>query len=218
MRFAFLKAARISDLQSKLSNFSLEEQAKSLKERKGEVFEILRERSQFLKDNIENRENLAKLLIVLSTVKDPETRDRLLTVLEDGKVSESVPVGGCDKETINVVVILLNRLGVACSFSEDSNHVLQGKGELGEKLFVISNRKVWVAPHLVEKLDDNLSKIEEVSPKLQWKNAQKQIKTLSDEEENEFMDLQRKYLDLLKEQDEILKEANDEDRFVIEVS
>jgi len=155
---------------------------------------------------------------MLSTIKDPETRDRLYMVLEDGKVSESVPVGGCDAETINVAVILFNRLGIPSSVSEDGGHVLDGKGKNAEKLFVISNRKVWVASHMAEKLDENLSKIDKVSPQLQWKNAQKQIQALSEEEEKEFMDLQRKYLDLLKEQDEILKETDDEDRFVIEVS
>jgi hypothetical protein len=216
--FLMLNSSKISDLQSKLSNFSLEEQAKALKSREGEAFEILKERSQYFKRNTENRENIAKLLIMLSTVKDMETRDRLGEVLEIGKISESVPVEGCDGETIKVIVILFNRLDIPCSISEDGKHVLAGKGGEQEKMFLISDRKIWVAPDIAEKLSENLSNIDEISPKLQWKNAQRQIKTLSDEEEKEFADLQRKYLDLLKEQDELLKGTNDEEKFVIEVS
>lgn len=218
IRFCMLNSAKISDLQSKLSNFSIEEQAKALKSRYGETFDILRERSQYLKENLENKESIAKLLIILSSVKDMETRDRFAEILENGKVQESVPVEGCDSETIKVIVILFNRLGISCSVSEDGTQVLAGRGEEHEKLFVISNRKVWVAQDVAEKLSTNLSNIEKISPPLQWKNAQRQIKELTEDEEKEFADLQRKYLDLLKEQDELLKGTNDEEKFIIEVS
>ncbi len=210
-------SARISDLQSKLSNFSIEEQAKAVKAKHGETFDILRERGQHLKSNLENRETIAKLLIMLSTVKDMETKDKLGEILENGKIQESVHVEGCDPETIKVITILFNRLGIAASVSEDGKHVLPG-GEDREKMFVISNKKVWVASDVAEKLTENLSNIEKISPKLQWKNAQRQIKVLTEDEEKEFADLQKKYLDLLKEQDELLEGTNDEEKFVIEVS
>lgn len=211
---------KISDINSKLSTFSHEDQVKALTSREGEVYELLKERGAVLKKNFENRENVAKLLILVSKVTDPKTRAFLADAVEKECVSEAIPAQGCDDSLLKKLVIMFNRVGIPASYSdsEDGKTITSSPSEMKEIPFVISNRKVWVASEAADKLTQNLEKIDQIHPKLQWKNAQRQIKDLSEDEENEFKDLQRKYLDLLKEQDEILKEFMEEEKLAVKVS
>ncbi len=218
IRFNLIGQEKISDINSKLSTFSPSDQVSALLKKEGEVYELLKERGEVLKRNIENRENLAKLLILVSKITDPDMRYRMIETVKAGSIREAVTVDGCSESQARKMVRVLNRLGISASVSEDGKTITSSPSKLREIPFVISNKKVWVAAEAADRLSENLSKLEKLSPQLQWKNAQRQIKDFSDDEENEFKDLQRKYLELLKEQDEILKDFHEESSLAVKVS
>ena len=170
-----------------------------------------------LKKNYESSRDLAKLLILLSNVTVPDMRYKLMEIMQQGAIKEAVAVQ-CDRSSVEKITSLFNRLGISASLSEDGQMLSDSPSDSKEIPFVISNKKVWVSAESADKLNENLSKIKELSPQLQWKNAQRQIKDFSDDEEEEFMDLQKKYLDLLKEQDEILKEFFEEEKLAVKLS
>jgi len=144
----------------------------------------------------------------------------LTGAIEKGELNEAIEVKGCDSGLTEKIMLMLNRVGISASHSEseDGKLITGSPSDMKEIPFVISNRKVWVAAEAADKLNQNLDKLGQIHPRLQWKNAQRQIKELSDDEEDEFKNLQRKYLDLLKEQDEILKEFNEEENLTVKVS
>ncbi len=220
IRFRLLEQEKISDINGKLSTFSPSDQVSALTSKEGEVYDLLKERGLVLKKNFENRENVAKLLMLVSQVTDPKMRSGLTDAIERGSITEAIDVSGCDHSLLDKIVLLLNRVGVSASSSEseEGKMITSSPSEMKEIPFVISNKKVWVAAEAADRLTQNLEKLEKVHPQLQWKNAQRQIKDLSEDEEKEFKDLQHKYLNLLKEQDEILKEFIEEEKLAVKVA
>jgi len=215
VKFRLIEQEKISDINSKLSNFSASDQVSALTSREGEVYELLKERGMLLKKNYENRENLAKLILLVSNIVDLDLRYKLVEAIEKGSIKEGISLSSY--ENSKKLIRFFNRVGIPASLSEDKT-LCSSPSTLKEIPFVISNKKVWVAAEAADRLSQNLSNLEKISPQLQWKNAQRQIKELTEEEEKEFMDLQRKYLDLLKEQDEILKDFNEEEKLTVKVS
>lgn len=218
IRFCFMEQEKISDINSKLSTFSLSEQVEALTAKGGDVYELLKERGVLLKKNFEERENLAKLLIMISQISDSDLRYRLIEAVKRGKISEAIIADGCSNESMEKVSSLFNRLGMSASFSSDTKILASSQPKTSEISFLICNKKVWVSAEAAGKLTTNISNIEKISPQLQWKNAQRQIMTFSDTEEQEFAELQKKYLALLKEQDEILGAFIAEENLKIKVS
>jgi len=220
--FCYIYQERISDLDSKLSTFSLSEQIMAIKAKNGPIYELLKERGALLKKNYEERENLAKLLILISKVKDQDIKYKLAEALKKGEIKEIIHLRGrgkeCDKELYEKIAAIFNRLGISASISADGGMLSSHPPVKGEVPFVIANKKVWVSAEAADKLLINISNIEKLSPHLQWKNAQKQIMELSENEEKEFAELQKKYLALLKEQDEILKGFKEEESLSVKVS
>jgi len=220
--FCYIYQERISDLDSKLSTFSLSEQITAIKTKNGPVYELLKERGALLKKNYEERENLAKLLILMSKVKDPDVKYKLNEALKKGEIKEIIHLKGqnkeFDRELYEKIAAIFNRLGISASISADGEILSSRPPVKGEVPFVIANKKVWVSAEAADKLIVNISNIEKLSPHLQWKNAQKQIMELSENEEKEFAELQKKYLALLKEQDEILKSFKEEESLIVKVS
>ncbi|NYZ77708.1 hypothetical protein H0O02_05350 [Candidatus Micrarchaeota archaeon] len=218
INFCLVCQEKISDINSKLSTFSISDQVDALTAKEGEVYELLKERGTLLKKNFEERENLAKLLILISQVTAADTKYRLTEVVKRGGVRETIILEGCGSAITGKLAALFGRTGIAASVSKDGKLLTGHATETTEIPFVIANKKVWVAAGSAHRLTDNLSNIDKLSPQLQWKNAQRQIMVFSETEEAEFVDLQRKYLELLREQDEILKEFKEEEKLAIKVS
>ncbi len=178
----------------------------AMKKKNGPVYETLLARGSLIKKNFENRENIAKLaLLVAKLPKD--VRGEMNELVRNNDIAAPILLLNSDQAIVQKIVKMLGRLGILAAV--ESNTIIQGKG-IEEISVQLSNRKVWVSPETSEKLSALLLKLKEISPRIQLKNAVRQIKQFDETEEKEFAAIQNEYLLLLKEQDELLKEFDEE--------
>jgi uncharacterized membrane protein YgaE (UPF0421/DUF939 family) len=111
----------------------------------------------------------------------------------------------------------LRRCGIVCRAEGKDIRPAEEPDEL-EIRMEISNRLVWVSEAAKWQLEENLKRINDLNSHIQLKNAERQIKRFSDAEEEQFADLQRRYLELLKQQDELLREFNEEERLAVKAA
>lgn len=201
----------IAHLNDALSKHSAHEILDAMKKREGETYKTLVARGKLIKQNFENRENIAKLALLTAKLKK-EVRDAIVEVVRRGKIEISIPLLDTEPAPSNKIATVLGRLGIPASVEENALMASEKEKEIAVQL---PNRKVWVSPEIHGKLDLNLAKIREISSKIQLKNAVRQIKQFSEDEEKEFAAMQDDYLKLLKEQDELLKEFFEEDKLAL---
>ena len=203
--------SEIATLNESLSQMSASQIHEAMKKREGELFEKLAQRGAITKRNFENRENIAKLSLLLPKI-EKDVCEKILDAIKRGSIQDAIPMLNTNQEISNKIAALLGRLGLKCKIEEAS---LLASQEANEVEVIIQNKKVWVASGLHEKINKNKESLYNISSKIQLKNAVRQIKEFSEEEEKEFSDMQNEYLKLLKEQDVLLKDFMDEEKMFL---
>lgn len=205
--------AKLDELAKVLEGFSPAEIKESIKARSGRPYEVLQERGTMVKSNQENRFEIAKVWLLAVRMK-PEERKLLLGIMASGDITSAMQMESIDEAAVKKLARFMQRCGIECTASGKS---LTPANEAPEKevRMEISNRNVWVSETVVPQLKDNLMKIQSLNSRIQLKNAERQIKSFNEEEEQDFASLQRQYLDLLKEQDELLRESKDEENIAV---
>lgn len=199
---------KIAEFNSELKQLPTDEIINAMKTKTGDTYRLLAERGEIIKSNYGNRANIAKISILVADL-DGERKIRLFEALWRGGISERISLTDWKNEKARMLAKLISRTGVKAGITD--GHISgDAKGE-GDVSLQLSNRKVWVSSSVSEQLTRNLERIKEINPKIQLKTAEKQIRILSDDEEEEFVSLQGEYLKLLKEQDALLKEYEDEE-------
>jgi hypothetical protein len=199
---------RLQELSAALSAFSPQQLKEAMLGRSGQAYELLQQRGTIIKQNHENRSEVAKLSIALSRMPSHD-RDIAAAVVRSGTLSGTVQLIFTDDTLVGDIARYLRRCGICCTASE-RNLVAEGQASQ-EVRMELSNRNVWVSEAVKAQLEENLRRIHSLTAGIQLKNAERQIKQFSEHEEDEFVSLQRQYLDLLKQQDELLKEFNEEE-------
>jgi hypothetical protein len=204
----------LDELAEALDSFPPDAIREGLKVRDGRAYQTLKERGMIVKRNYENRFEIAKLLIIASKMGESE-REAVLGAIASGAVPGPIPASTLDETGRARLARFMRRCGLACAISGAELHPVpdEAAGPAPAKEIRISmpNRSVWVSESSRERLEANLRKMERLNACIQLKNAERQIKVFSEEEESTFASLQKEYLDLLKEQDEVLREFNEED-------
>lgn len=178
----------------KISEHSPEEKAKAIDEKSGELFDLIKTRLQILRENYDHRNELAKALTVISSLDSVEMRTEFLNSI---KAKKQMVIKHAEGEKVKRILTIFSRLGL--------------HGPCEDKKFIIQRDVVWLNGETAVKMDEILSGLKALEPQLQWKNAQRQIKNFSEEEENEFSDIQRKYLDLLNARDNLVESYKKEE-------
>jgi hypothetical protein len=178
----------------------------AMKKKTGPVYETLLARGSLIKKNFENRENIAKLALLIAKLPK-DVAEAVAFAIRNNEIAIPILLLNSEQETVKKIVKVLGRIGMLAAI--ESNTIIAGKG-VEEISVQLPNKKVWVTPETSEKLSALLLKIKEISPRIQLKNAVRQIKTFDETEEKEFAAIQNEYLLLLKEQDELLKEFDEE--------
>lgn len=178
----------------KISEYSSEEKAKAIDEKTGELFDLIRTRLQVLRENYDIRNELAKVLMVISSLDSVEMKTEFLNSIKSKK---QMLIKHAEGEKVKKILTLFSRLGLY--------------GSCEDKKFVIQRDVVWLNGETAEKMEEILSGLKAIEPQLQWKNAQRQIKDFTEEEENEFSEIQRKYLDLLNARDNLVESYKKEE-------
>lgn len=204
----------IARLNESLSGNNAKEILHAMKSRSGEVYDILAKRGKLIKQNYENRENIAKLALLLAKLPK-EVKAALTEAIRRGELDNAIPLLNTDPAVANKIAAVLSRVGINATVEEGSLVTTHEKQEVEVKL---PNKRVWVSSKIQEELNVNLEKMRQISSKIQLKNAVRQIKEFSEDEEKEFASMQDAYLKLLKEQDNLLKDFLDEEKISVTVS
>jgi hypothetical protein len=199
---------RLQELSGALSAFSPEQLKEALLGRSGQAYELLQQRGVIVKQNHENRSEVAKLSMALSRMPSHD-RDIAAAIVRSGTLTGTVQLIFTEEPLVRNIARYLRRCGIGCTAS-GRNLVAEWQAPQ-EVRMELSNRNVWVSEQVKARLEENLRRISALTAGIQLKNAERQIKRFSEREEDEFVSLQRQYLDLLKEQDELLREFNEEE-------
>ncbi len=208
----FPKQQRLDELGSRLKEFSSEQIKDALKNREGEVYEILAERSRIIKENQDNHLEIAKICMIAAKM-DAEERKALADSIRSGVLVGQLSVASLDETDREKLARFIRRCGIPCAVSENS--LVPAEDNKEEVRVEMRSRNVWVSREIKEKLDSNMKRIEEINPEIQLRNAQRHIKVFNEEEEKVFASLQEEYLKLLKEQDELLRDFDEEERLSV---
>jgi hypothetical protein len=147
-----------------------------------------------LKENSELKNELAKALFLLSMVKGSESdmiKQELLDSIRAKRSVKAMRFTG-NMPAVNALLTIFSRLGL---YSDST-----------EKRYVVQRTTIWLGKKEAGEMDSIMKELELIEPKLQWKNAQRQIKILTDEEEKEFAEIQKRYLELLNMRDALVVE------------
>ncbi len=201
---------KLDALGQKLGSFPPLALREALKVKDGSAYEVLRERGLVVKKNHENRLEIAKLSVMIAKAAAPE-RAALLSAVRSGSIAGPMAVDSLDEEGVAKIARFMRRCGLLC---EAVGKEIRPSDEAREKevRLDISNRSVWVSEESRGKVEENLKRISVINATIQLRNAERQIKSFNEDEENSFAGLQKEYLELLKQQDEILREFNEEER------
>lgn len=190
---------RIEEYSELISRLPREEVHEAIKNRSGDSYIYLSERGRLIKRNIENRNEIGKLNILLAGAS-PEVRACVREALRRGEPGESE--ADFDGETGAKIIRLLNRVGVKCRASEGK--LVKNNDDLGENRVLVNNEYFWVPSEKMGTFTENEKILATVSVKLQVKNAEMQAITFNEAQQKEFQELQGAYMDLLKTRREII--------------
>ncbi len=200
---------QLQKLGSALSAFSPQQLKDALVSRSGQAYELLQRRGVIVKQNHENRFEVAKLSMALARMPSHD-RDIAAAIVRSGSFEGTVQLTFTNEALVRDMARYMRRCGMCCTAS-GRNLVADRHVSHSEVRMELANRNVWVSEAVKAQLEENLRRIHALTAGIQLKNAERQIKRFSEQEEDEFVALQRQYLDLLKQQDELLKEFDEEE-------
>ena len=124
----------------KISAHSPEEKAKAIEEKSGELFDTIKTRLQILRENFDVRNELAKALIVISSLDSIEMKTEFLNSIKSKK---QMVVKHAEGEKVKKILTIFSRLGL-----HEPNE---------EKRFVIQRDVVWLTEEPAAKMEEVLS-------------------------------------------------------------
>jgi len=189
---------RLEELQVKISKHDDEDVAAAMRAKDGELYKMLKEKGALLKRNMETRNEIGKLVLILQTAY-PALRAKIVDAVKEGKAPEmdaAELAGKAEK-----IVASLNRMGINCKMNEGK--IMPSEEPWNEAKVLLNNMHIWIPRESLDKFVQNEAEMELVGIKLQVKNAEKQVKTFDEGEMKVFKDLQSKYIDLLKARKDI---------------
>ncbi|MFP3950303.1 MAG: hypothetical protein ACLFUZ_04410 [Candidatus Micrarchaeia archaeon] len=193
----------IEEYSELISRLPKEEVQEAIGNKSGDIYSYLSERGKLMKRNIENKNEIGKLNILISNSRE-ETGKSLRNAIYNGEPDGEELTG----ENIGRIVKLLNRVGIRCKHSEGK--LVKSSEDHNERRVVVNNEYFWVPEEKLDSFTENEKLLASVSVKLQVKNAELQAITFNDEQQREFQELQAKYMELLKNRKEVIgKEEED---------
>jgi len=189
----------IGEYTSQINQFSRPELEIAVKGKSGAAYDLMRKRAALVKGNYERREDISRLTIMLNNMprKDAES---IRTLLEEGSGSDA-DVSFLPKEKQQELLNLASRIGRQCcvfagSFSLDKKKIdtseLKPSDEVPRTL--PNGRQVWVDAAKAFEFDANEKETTALLAKMQAKNAEKQARSLNEEELVYLEKLQGDYL------------------------
>ncbi len=187
----------IDEYSELISRLPREEVQEAIRTKRGDIYSYLSERGKLMKRNIENKNEIGKLNVLISASGE-KTAESLRNTIYTGEAEGEELTG----ENISRIVKLLNRVGIRCKHSE--GRLVKSPEDHNERRVVVNNEYFWVPEEKLDSFTENEKLLASVSVKLQVKNAELQAITFNDEQQREFQELQAKYMELLKNRREVI--------------
>lgn len=164
------------------------EKANAIENKSGPIFDAIKKRLSILKYNAEMKNEIASVFSVLATLDEDVKQEVIKAMRSRTPLARTLDE---NNEKLKHLARLLSRLGLYSSV---------------QKKYVVSRDIIWLEGEEAKKMDGVLAELAKLEPELQWKNAQRQIKAFSEEEEKEFAEIQKKYLVLLNLRDQLIQD------------
>lgn len=208
---ALFAESKIMESSEQLKKCGREDVKNAVMARTGPIYELMVSFNRLLKQNFESREDLAKLHIFINALPTEE-RETILESIRFGTILDPIALD-CSKQMKSNLVRFLCRIGIP-AYLEGEKLRKADANILNEVCVSTPSKKIWVPLEIAEKVKNNFETIQLFSARMQVINAERQLKTLTAEKEQEFIGLQQRYLVLLQERDELLKEFSKENELV----
>ncbi len=190
---------KIEAISQAVNKIPAEDVDRAIKSRSGEIYAWLSERGKMVRKNIEARNEIAKLNLLMASASQ-EVKACIAEALRKGEPGErKADLSG---EPGAKIVRLLNRSGVHCVYAEEK--LVKGANGWNESRVLVNNEYFWVPSEKLDTFTENEKMLAEVSVRLQVKNAELQVITFNEVQQNEFKALQTQYLDHLKARKELI--------------
>lgn len=190
---------RIDAISQAVNKIPSEEVDKAIKGKSGEIYAWLSERGKIIRRNIEARNEIAKLNLLIASAPQ-EVKLCVSEALRKGEPGERK--ANLSDEKGAKIVRLLNRSGVRCVYAEEK--LVKAADGWNESRVFVNNEYFWVPSEKLGTFTENEKALGEVSVKLQVKNAELQVITFNEAQQNEFKALQTQYMDLLRARKELI--------------
>ncbi len=192
---------KITQFTEKIKGYSEEDIDKAMRIKNGEVWDVLKARGELIKKNIEMKKEIG-ILIELIAALPKDKREPLIEIIKNGDWGEHMPIDIGDKTLAKNIAKAMNRIGI---YTEAEEGRIKRDGEIAEEVrFTIDDKPIWVPKEKAEEIREFIKQLNNTSIQVQVKNAEKQVKKFSKEEEEAFDQLQLKYLNLIKRKKEII--------------
>ena len=189
----------IEEYSELISRLPREEVATAIRTKSGDTYTYLAERGKLIKRNIETKNEIGKLNILLANAS-PEVKECIHETLKSGKPSEKE--ANLNDDAGQKMVRLLNRMGIRCKASGEK--LEKHSDDIAESRVVVNNEYFWIPKDKMGGFTENEKLLASVSVKLQVKNAEMQAITFNEAQQKEFQELQTQYMDLLKGRREVI--------------
>ena len=200
----------IEEYTLKINQYSRGEIDVAVKGKSGEVYELMKKRAVLVKSNFEKKDDIARAVVLVNSFPRKEA-EAVQLLIEDGQGAD-VDVSFLPKEKQQELVDLAARLGRQCcvfagSFSTDKKKADAAELKAPDEVLRMlpGGKRVWVGAGKLQEFDANEKAIAELLAKIQAKNAEKQARSLTEEESAYFDKIQEDYLSALAKRNGIAK-------------
>jgi hypothetical protein len=196
---------KIEEIGEMVSRLPKEEVQEAMRKKEGDIYLYLAERGKIMRRNLENKNEIGKLNILLAGA-EPEVRECAREALVLGEPQDaSADFGG---EKAKKIIRLLNRVGIRCR--ESGGRLIGSTDDLEESRVVVNNEYFWIPKSRLPDFTENEKELAKVSVRLQVKNAEMQAITFNEAQQEEFKELQAQYMDHLKARREAIGAEEEE--------
>ncbi len=194
--------AEIAELNAKVAKLKPEELDKAIEKKEGDAYALLEKRGRFIKDNYENRREIAALIEFVNSLPT-KVRDEVIEEVRRGKISD-LDMSVVDEKVRERLFRLLNRAGVKCALDGYRLLAQSNKGvQWNEVRVQFEGGAVWTIPEERENVEKILKEYVETGNRIQLMNAERTVRKFSAEDEKKFNDLQKQYIELMKKRNEL---------------
>ncbi len=212
-------AGEITTLSAEIGAHSAVELDDAIMKKSGPAYDKMRERATLTKANFENRDEIARLTMVLNSMPRADG-EMVKKAVEDAGDDVQVDIASVPEKRQHDLVGLLNRLGyptyllsgkIYFNKKKDEPAVEEPKGafkaESENERQVPSGPKIWLPCSKLADFDANEKRLEEVGRKMQAKTAEKQVVRFDEEQQAAFESLQKEYIEVLEARRKFVAES-----------